>query len=108
MKRYVRTEEGYIFDTQNTYPFMVVDGYIDFNSAGRFKIKREADTIEELCDCFADYCKEDDSHLVFPEIPVRRYGYEIYGAIWTDKGLVYVAKMNSKGKFELLEQERKK
>lgn len=23
--------------------------------------------------------------------------YNIYGAIWTDKGLIYVAKMNDKG-----------
>ena len=27
---------------------------------------------------------------------------EIYGAIWTDKGLIYVAKMNDKGELELL------
>ena len=26
----------------------------------------------------------------------------VYGAIWTDKGLVYVIKMNEKGEFELL------
>lgn len=26
----------------------------------------------------------------------------IYGAIWTDKGLIYVAKMNDKGELELL------
>ena len=25
-----------------------------------------------------------------------------YGAIWTDKGLIYVAKMNNKGEFELI------
>lgn len=25
----------------------------------------------------------------------------IYGAIWTDKGLIYVAKMNEKGELEL-------
>lgn len=30
------------------------------------------------------------------------HDYEIYGAIWTDKGLIYVAKMNEKGEFELL------
>ena len=28
--------------------------------------------------------------------------FEIYGAIWTDKGLIYVAKMNDKGELELL------
>ena len=29
-------------------------------------------------------------------------GYTIYGAIWTDKGLIYVAKMNDKGDLELI------
>ena len=32
---------------------------------------------------------------VFPNI-------EIYGAIWTDKGLIYVAKMNDKGELCLI------
>lgn len=27
---------------------------------------------------------------------------KLYGAIWTDKGLIYVAKMNKKGELELL------
>lgn len=62
----------------------------------------EADTIEELCDCFVDYDKEDGGYLVTPDKPVRRYGHEIYGAIWTSKGLIYVAKTNEKGEFELL------
>ena len=29
-------------------------------------------------------------------------GDNVYGAIWTDKGLIYVAKMNDKGELELL------
>ena len=33
----------------------------------------------------------------------KEYPYkEIYGAIWTDKGLIFVAKMNSEGVLELL------
>ena len=105
--RYVRTEEGYIIDTENTHPFMLKNymghDYIDFNSGGMFKIKRTADTIEELFDCFVDYCEEDDSHLVSTEDPLRRYGHEIYGAIWTNKGLIYVAKLNVDiGEYELL------
>lgn len=103
--RYIRTEEGFIIDTQNTSPFILVDGYIDFNSMGRFKIKKEADKIEDLCDCFVDYCEEDDSHFVYT---IVQGVHEIYGAIWTDRGLTYVAKMNEKGEFELLEKEREK
>lgn len=83
----------------------------------------EADTIDELCDEFDWKWNEKE----FPYSKVRqhsRYGgygdleramreeenygkhlnhdYEIYGAIWTDKGLIYVAKMNNKGVLELL------
>ena len=28
--------------------------------------------------------------------------WEFYGAIWTDKGLIYIARMNIKGDLELL------
>jgi hypothetical protein len=30
------------------------------------------------------------------------YHWKVYGAIWTDKGLIYVAKMNEKGELELI------
>ena len=68
-----------------------------------------ADTIEELCDefvaidigVFGDKTKsyktikevEEDKTFLFDKL---------YGAIWTDKGLIYVAKMNNKGELELL------
>ena len=59
-----------------------------------------ADTIEKLCDEFV----ANNELLVFEDI--TRYAmyknYIIYGAIWTDKGLIYVAKMNDKGELELL------
>ena len=80
-------------------------------------IVKKADTIEELCDefvlehpLFASNCKtlyhslekakngikkhNDDAHKMFDFI--------IYGAIWTNKGLIYVAKMNDKGELERL------
>lgn len=100
--RYVRTEEGFIIDTQNTLPYMLGDGYIDFNSWGMFKIRSEADTIEELCDYFVDYYEREDSHIISNEEPYRlMYGHEIYGAIWTKWGLKYVAKLkDGKGKWE--------
>lgn len=30
------------------------------------------------------------------------YFWTVYGAIWTEKGLIYIAKMNEKGELELL------
>lgn len=77
--KYIRTKDGRIVD---------VEAFI-----------KQGDTIEELCDCFVDYCEEEDSHFVSTAI---QGNHEIYGAIWTDKGLIYVAKMNGEGEFELL------
>lgn len=33
---------------------------------------------------------------------VQTIQYSAYGAIWTDKGLIFVAKMNDKGELELI------
>lgn len=73
-------------------------------------IVKQADTIEELCD---EYCLKgnDGTRLVYnrsdfidlkKDILANDGWVEIYGAIWTDKGLIYVAKMNNKGELELL------
>ena len=113
--RYVRTEIGFIIDTQNTYPFMISEymghDYIDFNSMGRFRIKKESDRIEDLCDRFVLVDKDDEGPI---ELELIGKGYkeallelrfriivgcdpqktDLYGAIWTDKGLIYVAKFD--------------
>ena len=76
----------------------------------------ESDDIEELCDecvIYAEDCKpckyflsqgHKEDILANPNIDLREYlkTRSIYGAIWTDKGLIYVAKMNERGEFELL------
>lgn len=105
MKRYIRTEDGLIIDRdKEAYPFTIVDDYIDFNSYGMFKIKSTADTIGELCDEFV-LC-ENNHCCVIGDIEAREMAATnsgiIYGAIWTDKGLIYIMKMNDKGEFELL------
>ena len=68
-------------------------------------IVKQADTIEELCDEFV-FTKGNIKNVFLPmtfhkEKDLTFYD-EIYGAIWTDKGLIYVAKMNDKGELELL------
>ena len=67
-------------------------------------IINEADTIEELCDEFVVVGL--DSHR-FMQIDFIKENYspnlwDIYGAIWTDKGLLYIAKLNEDGELELL------
>jgi len=86
------------------------------------EIIKKADTIEELIDGIVRISKEENA---MPIAYNFRYSREwegkvnvdfvkefinlaninakkIYGFIWTDKGLIYVAKMNEKGELELL------
>lgn len=83
-------------------------------------IIKQADTIEELCDELIIYDKEQCiREFITIDFYNKTYWFkydedeyskpikikpndEIYGAIWTDKGLIYVAKMNDKGELELL------
>lgn len=73
-----------------------------------FVSNKEANTIEELCDMFVvindDWGKEPYC-CTYVEIKLYKNlktKGKVYGAIWTDKGLIYVAKMNEKGELELL------
>ena len=86
----------------------------DFTNRTREEfILKESDTIEELCDGFyIDKCKEEflydeifdecwyDFNPYFKEC--AKNGIDVYGFIKTDKGLQYIAKLNSKGELELL------
>lgn len=69
-----------------------------------YKDCKQADTIEELCDELVYnhqiLSKEDKNNK---EYLSQLYCFnDIYGAIWTDKGLIYVAKLNSEGVLELI------
>jgi hypothetical protein len=70
------------------------------------KVIAQADTIVELCDEFIGMDRTcENGHQLLRAIPYKCANYwngGIYGAIWTDKGLIYVAKMNDKGHFELV------
>ena len=111
--------ENYYFDTFNEKKVIVNSyGYPE-------QIIKEADNIEELCD---EFCLEqplqDIEHIWFLNRAenhkefIQRYnqskwcekltsGWQKeaingYGAIYTDKGLIYVAKLNEKGEWELI------
>lgn len=108
--KYIRTEEkilevtfetplgfeGYLPDYSDT--FFVYKGHIIY----------QADTIEELCDYWV-FIKDNEKPLIkdlfSKEYCKEKYydnGYICLLVIWTDKGLIYVAKMNEKGELELL------
>ena len=62
-----------------------------------------ADTIEELCDEFVIIDNNGKPQVYSPfDLKYWKTDNSLFGAIWTDKGLTYVAKMNDKGEFELL------
>ena len=68
------------------------------------RVIKQANTIEELCDEFVAIHKKFAKTQCIRKVPFEKQdeNFNIYGAIWTDKGLIYVAKMNDKGELELL------
>lgn len=82
-------------------------------------ILKQADTIEELCDCFIDffpkykgndiigyehdfwyYSKEEKcfyNMIDNQSLDLNDFDNDFKGAIWTSKGLIYVAEKNSEG-----------
>lgn len=73
-------------------------------------ILKQSETIEELCDEFVCYFEIFNRSYYFiyknsyDELKrdVQTIQYSAYGAIWTSKGLIFVAKMNDKGDLELI------
>ena len=66
-----------------------------------------ADTIEELCDEAVFFDKDNKPHYKSQEGNVWYLGAGLFTetlrfCIFTDKGLIYVAKMNDKGELQLL------
>lgn len=119
--KYIRTKDGKIYDTLDERGMAISQirkqcDFVDFvtfqNRLGDFaipktEIVKQADTIEELCDEFVGidsqghYIIHNDKFIEGARIiPLEKVNY--YGAIWTDKGLIYVAKMNDKGELKLL------
>ena len=110
-------EHNYFVRTKDKI-YQCIDDFIILKDQGLYikhfqdHIVKIADTIKELCDEFV-VLKPDKKFLLannnFDYIKTIWRGNEnaeksdyIYGAIWTDKGLIYVAKMNDKGELELL------
>lgn len=108
---YIRTKSK-IYETES--PFLDNNGkWVGYNIVEddmaiilRCQVIREADTIEELCDEFVGVDKTcENGHQLLRAIPYKCANFwngGVYGAIWTSKGLIYVAKMNESGCLELI------
>ena len=111
MPKYIRTEEGHIYE--------YVEQRISPNQYAKFGIYRhnlnseyeqiiaQSDNLAELCDAFVMISENHDlPQLVcktnFEYCKTKCKWTNFYGAIWTDKGLIYVAKMNDDGELVLI------
>lgn len=122
MIKYVRTKDGIYelmpnisqdyemsFDGETLEPAYYT---IDTDWIAKKDVIDQADTIEELCDEFVVCCDSWEKPLVHDSDKTNKEQLsdlknilkndKVYGAIWTDKGLIFVAKLNNKGKLELL------
>ena len=105
---YIRTKDGVYEVKVNKYHELV---YCKNNQIVlSCNILNQSENLEELCDEFVIRRIKNDYTFVWNE--ERNIGfnyfcslpkiYIVYGAIWTSKGLIYVAKMNEKGELQLL------
>ena len=125
--KYIRTKDG-IYEIDETtiltsLPscYKVIKPTDKHYSINIQQVIKSADTIEELCDEFVilgQHCRITGYGIMtiynnYVSAIVKKFGkakqsynrnkgFALYGAIWTNKGLIYVAKMNDKGELELL------
>lgn len=122
--KYIRTKNDKIYEiideTENSFelcgPFekkmgcscTMIKRLLGSNEKPTYRL---ADTIEELCDelvfdnVYHSRMTPSAMHTKENQEVIKSYlkqNIVCYGAIWTDKGLIYVAKMNEKGELELL------
>ena len=107
--KYIRTVDGIYKSRENNYiqdNILYQIGY-DFGRINLGVVILQADAIEELCDeflvmdngrCMEMFSNYDD----LKNSGWYRSYFDIYGAIYTDKGLIYVAKLNEEGGVELI------
>lgn len=114
---YIRTKDGRIAEvkenmaikrcSENVLRLVYKDNRSICVLHGNDDITKEADTIEELCDGFVVMDKETKevrnivSFLAYAKLWAT-CKYNIYGAVWCEWGLKYVAKLDDKGDFELI------
>ena len=76
------------------------------------QVIKQSENLEELCDEFVCYseCFNRSYYFIYKnsydelksDVQMFSPNYSAYGAIWTSKGLIFVARMNDKGDFELI------
>ena len=93
--KYIRTKDGEIIKINKN----VTEDSI---WSCKYEIDKLADTIEELCDEFVSILYGRPNICCLSTARFNCEKFDVFGAVWTDKGLIYVAKMNEKGELELI------
>lgn len=109
---YIRTKDGVYEVEQSQLEDDEEVVNCDYGQIHKLEILRKSENLEELCD---EFVLINNNVFTVPQIITytnfqntktyrEDYGkFEtIYGAIWTSKGLIYVAKMNEKGELVLI------
>ena len=109
--KYIRTKDS-VYDTEKGINDEKLEAYfIGFKVINYDEVIKEADTPKELCDCFV-VVFEDKQGIVYDDFEWAKIKANenlnagiktiVYGAIWTDKGPIYVTQMNDKGDLKLI------
>lgn len=110
---YIRTKDGVYDTSKGLYTSSIKMYAIGTVTIYDEDILKQSDTIEELCDLVRFKTKDNATHYIdlhkntIEDIVVHFGGKNIIidsfrYCIETDKGLIYVAKMNEKGELELI------
>ena len=120
--KYIRIKNGACAVNDESYNVKYVipaEEYLEKYYFDAQYIIAQADTIEELVDATVIVSPKGSHSITLDEYDLVNLGNRvfidskwrndlinagniIYGAIWTDKGLIYVAEMNDKGVLELI------
>ena len=120
---FILTKNGKIYETDATndseefigIKSVVENCFSTLIGIGRKNVIRQGEDLKSLCDAFVH-----DEDIYFPEVVdgcLQTFDYEresfeitdkmieegIYGAVWTNWGLRYITKMNSKRELEIYE-----
>ena len=120
LMKYIRTKNR-IYQVESV---LKDNGFVKGYNVGEMAFIRkdqvinQSENLDELCDEFVgyvgeEYVKENETYDMpnFQEYNLKDMLYHmsydkedcvVYGAIWTSKGLIYVAKMNENGELELI------
>lgn len=119
---YIRTKDKIYEVTNNKYGVIEENGVFKIHCENmghhwysELEVIKQSENLEELCDEFVYVSKQNEDYekIEMPIIAITRNltslikianftNSVVLGAIWTSKGLIYVAKMNSDGKLELI------